>query len=364
MASNSDEQPIRFGFFGYGFIAGAHAQALADVPGAEVTAVCGPRPAPAQEFAERFGVGLVTQDPQEMLASDIDAVVICTPDDAHHEQVLAAAAAGKHLFCEKPVAMDLAQASEMVAACERANVRTMTGFLLPYAPIAQELVRRVRDGQFGELISIHTQRYNPRLLGAALTAQWRYDAARSSAGVLSDLGSHMLNFSVLIGGPITHIAASLRTVIKEVPDPATGGTVPLTLDDDVVLALRFASGVHGTIATSRVGHVDSDKPLGRSMIQINGTKAAVVTDGLEHAEVYRYGHPTEAIEPDLGPGVDEHAGLLAAMGRRVFSEFVAAIRSGRDCHPTIRDGWQVQALVETAALAAKSGRWEEVPAAL
>ena len=236
-----------------------------------------------------------------MLASDIDAVVICTPDDAHHAQVLAAAAAGKHLFCEKPVAMDLAQASEMVAACERANVRTMTGFLLPYAPIAQELVRRVRDGEFGELISIHTQRYNPRLLGAALTAQWRYDAARSSAGVLSDLGSHMLNFSVLIGGPITHIAASLRTVIKEVPDPATGGAMPLTLDDDVVLALRFASGVHGTIATSRVGHVDSDKPLGRSMIQINGTKAAVVTDGLEHAEVYRYGHPTEAIEPDLGP---------------------------------------------------------------
>ena len=199
----------------------------------------------------------------------------------------------------------------------------MTGFLLPYAPIAQELVRRVRDGQFGELISIHTQRYNPRLLGAALTAQWRYDAARSSAGVLSDLGSHMLNFSVLIGGPITHIAASLRTVVKEVPDPATGGTMPLTLDDDVVLALRFASGVHGTIATSRVGHVDSDKPLGRSMIQINGTKAAVVTDGLEHAEVYRYGHPTEAIEPDLGPGVDEHAGLLAAMARRVFTEFVA-----------------------------------------
>ena len=210
--------------------------------------------------------------------------------------------------------MDLAQASEMVAACERANVRTMTGFLLPYAPIAQELVRRVRGGEFGELISIHTQRYNPRLLGAALTAQWRYDAARSSAGVLSDLGSHMLNFSVLIGGPITHIAASLRTVIKEVPDPATGGAMPLTLDDDVVLALRFASGVHGTIATSRVGHVDSDKPLGRSMIQINGTKAAVVTDGLEHAEVYRYGHPTEAIEPDLGPGVDEHAGLLAGDG--------------------------------------------------
>jgi len=358
-----DKGAVRFGFFGYGFIAGAHAQALADVPGAEITAVCGPRQAAGEDFAQRFGAHVATQDPQELLGSDVDAVVICTPDDAHYEQVLLSAAAGKHIFCEKPVAMNLGQASEMVMACERANVRTMTGFLLRYAPIAQELVRRVEAGEFGELISIHSQRYNPRLLGAALTAQWRYDAARSAAGVLSDLGSHMLYFSLLIGGPIRQIAASLRTVVKEVPDPATGGRMPLTLDDDVVLALRFASGLHGTIATSRVGHVDSDKPLGRSMIQINGTKASVVTDGLEHAEVSRYGHPSEVIEPDLGPGVDEHAGLLAAMSRHVFTEFVAAIHERRECAPTIRDGWQVQALVEAAGTAAQSGRWEDVPAA-
>ncbi|MAG36133.1 MAG: hypothetical protein CL878_07810 [Dehalococcoidia bacterium] len=362
-AQSQRAELVRFGVLGYGFIADAHAQALAGVPDAEVAAVCGPREAPAREFAERFGIGFVTTEPQRMLAADIDAVVICTPDYAHHEQALAAAAAGKHVFCEKPVAMNLEQANEMVAACERANVRTMTGFLLRYAPIAEELVKRVQAGGFGELVSIQTQRYNASLLRPDAAARWRLDESRSAAGVLSDLGSHMLDFSLLIGGPITHLAASLRTVIKKVPDPATGETLPLTLDDDAVLALRFASGVHGTIATSRVGHFDSDRPLGRAMIQINGTKAAAVTDGVERAEVHRHGHSTEAIEPNLGPGVHDHAGVLATMSRRMFGEFVAAIRSGQDRPPTMRDGWQVQALVETARRAAESGRWEEVPTA-
>ena len=353
--------PVRFGVFGYGFVAGAHCQALAATKGAEVIAVCGPPAPAAQEFADRFGIGLVTTDAPRLLDA-VDAVIVATPDDAHHELVLAAAAAGKHIFCEKPLGMDLAQATEMVAATERAGVRAMTGFLLRYTPIVAQLAQRIQAGEFGRLVSFHAERYNTRMLQPGVGMTWRYDPRRSAAGVLSDLGSHMFDVARLFAGPVTDVAASLRTVVPEVADPAGGAPLPVTVDDDCVIALRFASGCHGSIAVSRAGLLDSHQPLGRAAVQVNGTAASVTTDALEHATISRLGQAAEPLAPNLGPGADDHAGVLAAMGRRMLAAFVEAIRTGEDRAPTLRDGWHAQALIEAVRRAAVSGRWERVPA--
>src|SRR5262249_42096752 len=121
---------VGIGLFGYGFIAGAHVEALRKV-GGRIVAVCGPRRAGAEAFARRYGIPHVYTEPREVLArADVAAGVVGSPDASHAPLTIMAARAGKHVFCEKPLATNLADARAMVAAVREAGTVGMTGFLL------------------------------------------------------------------------------------------------------------------------------------------------------------------------------------------------------------------------------------------
>ena len=120
---------LRFGVFGYGMIADVHAEGLAHIEGVELVAVCGPRAEGAQEFADRFGIEHVYTEPDQMLAHDeIDGVLVDAPDAFHHDLVMRSASAGKHIFCEKPLAVTVEEAREMYEASRQSNLRTVVGF--------------------------------------------------------------------------------------------------------------------------------------------------------------------------------------------------------------------------------------------
>ena len=353
---------VGVGMLGYGFMARAHLAGLQAIDEARIVAIGGPRPERAQAVAQEFEIPSVHASSEELLANpDVEAVVVASPDDAHHPQVLAAAAARKHVFVEKPIALNASQAREMASAVRAAGVRSGVGFTLRWNPLVQRLGGMIERGELGDVISVHAQRFNSRLLGDLPTMQWRYDVDRTGSGVLGDLGGHMLDLAQYLVGPIVSVAADLRTTTPAARDPRSGEIVPLRLDDDALLLLQFGSGAHGTIATSRVGMVDSNLPLGRSSFQVNGTKASFLTDGILQASVFRLGQVAESLDPGLPLEDADHAGILAFFGERMMRAFITSIREERDVAPTITDGLRTQEVIDAALTAARTRAWVDVP---
>ena len=131
--------------------------------------------------------------------------------------------------------------------------------------------------------------------------------------------------------------------------------------DDAALIVKFASGAHGTISSSRVGSVDTHLPLGHTRFMINGTEAGLVTDGILHATIHRLGRPPQPVTSGLPLDDADHAGILAFFGERMMRGFLSSIRENREVHPTLTDGLKTQEVVDAAIEAARTRRWINVP---
>ena len=353
-------QSIGFAVFGYGFMATAHIEALQALPDAHVVVVCGPRLDRAQAVATEFGVPYATTSADEALAiAGVDAVVVDTPDVFHHGIVMAGARAGKHVFCEKPLATSLADAREMADAVHRAGVRSMMGFSTRFSPLTRAIHDAIADGQIGRVFHVHAQSFSAGLLAAQPRWSWRTDKDRSGTGVIGDIGAHALDTCQYLLGPIVAVASSMHTCIPELVDPATGAKHAQEVDDDTVLLVRFATGAHGSVALSRVGAVHASYPIGRRHMLFSGSGGGLLWEN-GVATLYPYGGEPKQLEgePPLW-GVDHHE-FIVGWGRQNLEPFLDSIRAGRDVAPSIHDGLQTQAVLDAAVRASTSGRWEEV----
>jgi predicted dehydrogenase len=353
---------IGFGVIGYGLMGTAHISGLQQLHHARVVAIAGPNQSRAQSAASKHNVPKAYTNEYDLIADpNVEAVIIASPDDHHHPQTMATIAARKHVFVEKPIALNVVQAREMHTAAKAAGVQTGVGFTLRWNPLMEKLHAMVKDGELGTIVSIHAQRFNKRLLGPAPTMEWRYNQSRSGSGVLGDLGSHMIDLAQYIAGPITSVSADLATTTTHALDAETQEKIPLLLDDDAALIARFASGAHGTISSSRVGSVDTHLPLGHTRFMINGTEAGLVTDGILHATIHRLGHPPQPVNSGLPLDDADHAGILAFFGERMMRGFLRSIRENTEVHPTLTDGLKTQEVVDAAIEAARTRRWINVP---
>lgn len=356
----NEQGNIGFGIFGYGFMASAHLEALQSLPGTRAMAVCGPRLERAQEMAARFNVPLATGEPAAVLNHPhVQAVIVDTPDDSHYELVMAAAGRQKHVFCEKPLAPDIAQAREMVASVERAGVRSMMGFSTRFSPVIRRVKGLLEEGALGRPFHVHAQAFNAGLLASPPRWSWRTDKARAGTGILGDLGSHLIDLNHYLLGPTTEVMASLRTFVPELVDPQTGERHPHQVDDDTVLLLRFGGGVHGTLALSRLGSVHMDYPIGRRHYLIDGSKGGLLWEN-GVATLHPYKGQTVRIEGEPPLWEVDHHTFITGWARQNLEPFVDAIRSGHDHAPTLRDGLMAQEVIEAATRSASSGRWEQV----
>lgn len=351
---------VGFAVFGYGFMATAHVEALQAMDGARVVAICGPRLDRAREVADRFGVPRATTSPEEALAfPGVDAVVIDTPDAFHRDLVVAAARAGRHVFCEKPLATNLADGRAMAAAVREVGVRSMMGFSTRFSPLTIAIRDAIAGGAIGRPFHVHAQSFSAGLLAAQPRWSWRTDKARSGTGVIGDIGAHALDTVQFLLGPVVAVASSLRTCIPDLVDPATGERHPQEVDDDTVLLVRFASGAHGSIALSRVGAVHAAYPIGRRHMLFSGSGGGLLWEN-GVATLYPYGGEPRPIEgePPLW-GIDHHE-FIVGWGRQNLVPFLEAIRTGIDVAPTVEDGLRTQAVLDAAVRASTSRRWEDV----
>jgi predicted dehydrogenase len=190
-----------------------------------------------RDFAVRHRLELAADLGMVLADPGIDAVVLATPHSLHCAEIVAAAAAGKHVFCEKPLCLTKAEAARAIAACEGAGVVLGVGTDKRFFPAVRELARLAASGELGHIRHLEAH-FSNEVAGSF--SQWRFSAEESPAGGLTGTGIHMLDALVELAGPVRRVQALLLSH-KPPPDPL----------DSLSVLLEFASGVSGTLAAVR-----------------------------------------------------------------------------------------------------------------
>ncbi|HET8713931.1 MAG TPA: Gfo/Idh/MocA family oxidoreductase [Gemmatimonadales bacterium] len=341
---------IRVGFIGAGFARRVQLPALAFVPGARAVAIASGRRANAEAVAREFGLPHVFDDGVELARSpDVDLVVVSSTPESHARYAVAALEAGKHVLCEKPMAIDAFEAAQMVAASEHhPDSIAWIDHELRYEPNRRRVRELVRSGAIGELRHVELQ-LKPYLRGdgrpQASDAPWTWwsDAARGG-GILGAVGSHLIDlFRFWTGSEIAYVAGLVETFVKERRDES-GQLRPVTADDFASAVLQTGSGVVATITLSTVAH-HGPGHLG----QVTGSDGTLLLSGETRLELGKPGGPLEDISaPDELWEQTKPNNMWARSFVRLMRELTGVIR-GEQPHgepATFRDGWQVQRVLD------------------
>ena len=251
---------LRVGLIGSGFIGRSHSIALSAVgsvfpeieaPVLEVIAEADPDR--AGRAARELGFRRFARDWRELVRDPaVDIVDICSPNYLHHEMALAALAAGKHVYCEKPLALDVAQAREVAGAAERAGVVHLTGFNYACNPLVRVAGEMIASGELGRIFGFRGRYFEDYMADPAVPYSWRCERRLAGSGALADLGSHLINMAHVLIGPIAGVNARLSTVHPERREPASGQLRRVENEDTASALVEFASGLQGTFEISRV----------------------------------------------------------------------------------------------------------------
>jgi predicted dehydrogenase len=376
-------RPLNIGIIGYGFMGRAHSNAYRkvnqyfDLEYAPVLkAVCARSEEKLQAFAERWGWESTETDWRRLVERpDIDAIDICSPNNSHREIALAAAAAGKMVLCEKPLAMDGAQAREMVDAVERAGVPNFVWFnyrRVPAITLAKQVIDEGRVGRPFHYRAQYLQDWtiNPDLPLGGQTL-WRLDAEVAGAGVTGDLISHSVDTALWLNGPISAVTAMTEIFVKERPvqdNPEQRRAV--TIDDACQFMARFANGSLGLFESTRYARGRKNY----NTLELNGEKGSVYFDledphrlqlydhgDPDHLHGWRSIHVTGFEHPYMAhwwvPGCTigyEHTFVNA------LADFLKGLETEEPAEPTFRDALATQIVLDAVLASAKSGEWVEI----
>ncbi len=341
---------IRIGFIGSGFARRVQLPALVFVPGTRPTAIASGHRANAEAVAREFALPHVFSDGMELArSSDVDLVVVSSTPDSHARYTIAALEAGKHVVCEKPMAIDAFEAAQMVAASEQhPDSLAWIDHELRYEPNRRRARELIRSNAIGELrhIELSLKPYlrgdgRPQASGAPWT--WWSDAARGG-GILGAVGSHLIDLCRFwTGSEITYVAGLVETFVTQRRDE-TGQVRPVTADDFASCVLQTGSGVVATITLSAVAH-HGPGHLG----QVTGSEGTLLLSGETKLELGKSGGPLEDISaPDDLWEKTRPNNMWARSFVRLMREMVHVIRGGtpQGEPATFRDGWQVQRVLD------------------
>jgi predicted dehydrogenase len=335
-------QEIGFGIVGAGMIAGYHAEAIAQTPGARLIAICREDAERAAQAAKRFGVPCDTTLDALLARPDVDAICVCTPSGLHARQTIGAARAGKHVLVEKPLALSLADADAMLAACHEAGVvfgvalqrRTDPQFQAAYAAIAAGELGRMLLGSI-TIPYIRPQSYYE-------SAAWRGTWALDGGGALMNQGIHLVDLLLWLMGDVAEVEARLDTL-----DHA------IEVEDCVAATLRFANGALGSIAATTAA-----SPGFPHRVEVYGSMGGLQIEGEQIVRWEGGGserHTGEASGALQAAGAGATPTGISAVGHvRIMRDFVAAIREGRPPLVGGDEGRRSLALVQAVYQAART----------
>ncbi|GHC15839.1 Gfo/Idh/MocA family protein [Aidingimonas halophila] len=367
---------LRIGLIGTGYMGKAHAIALRAAPSvfplsalpvcdylAEVDEILAARKARELGFARSTG------DWQTLVADpDVDVVDICAPNFLHKEMALAAVAHGKHVYSEKPLALNAADAEIMADAAENAGIKTLVGFNYIRNSATQLARDIVSSGEIGELVHFRGRHNEDYMADPEVPHDWHTRRDTAGAGALGDLGSHILNMAeYLTGRYISEVFGQLQTVTCQRPLADGSRMVPVENDDQTQALLRFDNGLIGNIEASRIA-------AGRKMglaYTLTGTKGAIVFDQERMSELQLYKHEGPKGRRGFttllsGPDHPDYAAFSPAPGHGLgyndqkiveVRDLIEGIAASRPLYPDFRDAWRINRLIDAIERSHAEARW-------
>lgn len=380
---------LNIGMVGYKFMGKAHSNAYRALPmffpdriTPTMKAICGRNTEAVSAAAEQFGWAEHTSDWKELVSrDDIDLIDINAPSNAHKEIAVAAAKAGKHLYCEKPLALSLQDSRDMLEAAEKSGVKHMVGFNYRFAPAVMLVKRLIDEGRLGDIYHFRAWFLQDWLVDPDFPLAWRMQKEIAGSGAHGDLGAHLIDMAHYLIGDITEVIGMSETFIKERPLPEeTGGlsatsgnqseTGPVTVDDATLFLARFGNGALGSFEATRfaTGHRSTNS------FEINGSKGSVIFDFERMNELQVYFNDDKddvqgfrrimATDP-----AHAYSGVWWPAGHPIgyehtfthaFVEFLDAIEQDRQPVPNFNDGVKCQQVLEAVEQSVKERKWIDV----
>ncbi|QDT98937.1 Gfo/Idh/MocA family protein [Gimesia aquarii] len=382
-------KPIRVGLIGYGFMGRTHSNAYRQVSKffdiehtPVLQAACARSEDKIKDFADNWGWESYETDWRKLIErDDIDLIDITTPNNSHHDIAIAAAEAGKMVLCEKPLAMNTAEAVAMTDAIEKAGVANMVWFnyrRVPAITLAKQLVDEKRIGRPFHYRACYLQDWTiaedvPQG-GATL---WRLDAKVAGSGVTGDLLAHSIDSAIWLNGPITSVSAATETFVKERVHQETGEKTPVEIDDACMFLARFANGSMGTFESSRYARGRKNF----NTFELNGEDGSVFFD-LEDPQILQY---FEYANPTTGQKVEDHVtgwrrihvtnfehpymdkwwvpGCTIGYEHtftNALADFFQGLDSGNPTQPDFRSALETQKVCDAVLQSAKDQQWVEI----
>ncbi len=367
-----ETREIGIGLMGGGYMGKAHAVAMHSVGAVfntrlrpRLEMVCTTTPDGAARKARELGVLRSTADWRQVVSDPkVDAIVIASPQKTHLDIATAAFAAGKPVFCEKPLGRDLAESRTMTASAKASGCINMVGFNYIRTPASQLAREIIGSGEIGDVTYIRGEHTEDFFADPQTPGTWR--AQGRANGNMGDLAPHIINASQALAGPMERVLAEIETVVKERPS-GDGQMMQVTNDDHAQIMCRFDNGALGAFYISRTA-------FGRKMgyaYDIYGTRGAIRFDQEDQNALWLYeGGQNPAREgfrkiltgphhPDyvnfcLGPG---HGTGYQDQITIEAKDFLTAIETGTNIWPAFEDGLYVNQVIEACWRSHETKSW-------
>ncbi len=377
MARN-DQRPMRIGIIGLGgWGTAGHMQAFHGSSHSDIVAVCDVVPGRAEEIARQFDVESAFTDYRDLLRlPNLDAVDIATPNKFHREIALAALAAGKHVLCEKPLALTVEHAQEMTDAAAKAGVHAAVNFVHRFVPSARYVKQLIEEGALGKIYHCNLVYEQGWLTDPAFPRTWRLDASVAGTGVLGDLGVHLIDLARWwLSTEFTSVSGRLTTFTPRRPLPtpiatmatalnatATGrtadsadATADVDVDDEAAFLATFANGAQGMVFSSRncPGHRNYQR------VEIFGSDGGLIFDNEKR----------DTVEASLGGAMwRRNAWAVLPVPRDIMRDdakggmhyFAEDVATGSRNAPTFADGLAAQKVMDAVVRSARSRAWVDI----
>jgi len=376
------KKKLNVGLVGYGFMGRTHSNAFGQVNNffdleyePVLKAVCARDADKVKAFADQWGYESSETDWRKLVErKDIGLIDIASPNNTHAEIALAAAAAGKMILCEKPLALNGREAERMVEAVEKAGVPNMVWYNYRRVPAVMMAKQLIDAGRLGRIFHYRAKFLQDWTISKDLpqggAGLWRLDVSVAGSGVTGDLLAHCIDTAMWLNGGIDQVTAMTETFIKERPHTLTGKVEKVGIDDASAFLARFSNGSLATFEATR--YARGHKAL--YTLEINGEHASIAWDlhdlhrlqYFDHRDEstlrgWRSIHITDGDHPYMKhwwvPGLQigyEHTFI------HQVADFLTGLAAGKIPGPSFRDGLATDYVTDAVLKSAQSGRWEKV----
>lgn len=362
--------PVRVAIIGMGqWGRRAHLPAFAALPNVEVKAVVSSRPDEIHSAAEEYGVTRIETDPHRLLndPDSLDAVVIATPDDTHRDLAIGAFNAGLHVLCEKPLALNLKQATEMVDTARATGLVGRLGFLFRHSPVVARMKEMVDEGFIGDLQLFENISVNAQFADPNRELHWKMQRDRANGGVFVEYGSHAIDLALWFGGSITSVVAHGVTLVPSRPT-SEGTSATVDVDDASSWIAAYESGAEALFRTGW-----ASLPVGGGGMRLYGSRGSLSwqLDPTTRRREALVGatldnpvpHTLFEFDPPYDPKTDDGPfplGLLARYNSYLAESFIQDIGTNTVTCATFDDGLNTQCVLSAIRESLDDHRWVTV----